>query len=166
MINDTFIYARACGRVLLALSVLALGTSLSACLHSEQNAKVSATAKQTKTASAKQRTKTAKAVPRVATTARAQAADPVTTASIAPEGAPIAGRTWNYEYAGSRGTITYNLDGTSSYNEPGLRKGSGKWRIQDGALCQSFSGIKEPCVNLRQSGKAIYVGDMKLTRVE
>ena len=70
------------------------------------------------------------------------------------------------EYGGSRGTITYNADGTTSFNEPGLRKGSGKWQLRDGEICQSFSGIKEPCVSLRQSGKAIYLGSMKLTKAE
>ena len=76
------------------------------------------------------------------------------------------GRTWNYEYRGSRGTITYHADGTATYNEPGLRQGSGKWQMRGKEFCQSFSGIKEPCVRLRQSGKAIYVGDIKLTQAE
>jgi hypothetical protein len=40
--------------------------------------------------------------------------------------ATLIGKTWNYEYPGSRGTITYFPDQTSSYNEPGLRRGTGK----------------------------------------
>jgi hypothetical protein len=31
---------------------------------------------------------------------------------------------------------------------------------------RKLSGIKEPCVSLRRSGKAIYFGDMKLTQAE
>jgi hypothetical protein len=153
-------------RVVLAVSFLAIGVFVSGCsTHQQESAKASAGTHAVKTASVKKRVKTAKAEAPKPATAR-KAADAMHTASIAPAAAPIVGRTWNYEYGGSRGTITYNADGTSSFNEPGLRKGTGKWQMRDGELCQSFSGIKEPCVSLRQSGKAIYLGSMKLTQAE
>ena len=154
-------------RVSLAVSFLAIFVFVSGCsTHRQESVKASAGAPTVKTASIKKKpVKTAKAEPAKSETLR-KATDDVITASIAPEAAPIIGRTWNYEYGGSRGTITYNADGTSSFNEPGLRQGSGKWLMRDGAFCQSFSGIREPCVNLRQSGRAIYLGGMKLTQAE
>ena len=156
------------GRVNFAVSFLVIGVLISGCsTHQQESAKASAGTHAVKTASVKKTVKTvktAKAEP-AKTPATSKAADAMHTASIAPE-APIVGKTWNYEYGGSRGTITYNADGTTSFNEPGLRKGSGKWQLRDGEICQSFSGIKEPCVSLRQSGKAIYLGSMKLTKAE
>src|SRR5688500_9767014 len=115
-------------RVCLAVSLVAVGVFVSGCtMHRQPNAQASAGAQKVKvqkvkTASAKTAVKTAKAQPVKATTAVDKTAE-IVTASIAPQ-APVVGRTWNYEYAGSRGTITYNADGTSSFNEPGLRKGS------------------------------------------
>jgi hypothetical protein len=180
MTSHSFIYRRLCGRVILAVSLLALGASLPACKHTDGNAKLAPAGKPVKTAAVKKPAKMARMTKAKITkarpaprTARAApiprpSADPVTTASIDPRStaAPVLGGTWNYEYAGSRGTITFNADGTSAFNEPGLRKGSGKWQLRGDKFCQSFSGIKEPCVSLRQSGKAIYLGDMKLTRAE
>ena len=156
------------GCVSLAVSFLVMGVLVSGCsTQHQESARASVGTHRVKTASVKKQAKsvkTAKAEP-AKTPAAPKAADAMHTASIAPE-TPIVGRTWNYEYGGSRGTITYNADGTSSFNEPGLRKGAGKWHLRDGAICQSFSGIKEPCVSLRQSGKAIYLGSMKLTQAE
>jgi hypothetical protein len=154
------------GRVILVVSFLAIGVFLSGCsTHQQEGAKASAGAHAVKTASVEKPVKTVKVEP-AKMPAASRAADAMHTASIAPEAAPIVGRTWNYEYGGSRGTITYNADGTTSFNEPGLRKGTGKWQMRDGEVCQSFSGIKEPCISLRQSGKALYLGSMKLTQAE
>jgi len=154
------------GRVFLAVSVIAMSIGFTGCtMHRPQSAEASAGSHKVKTASLKKPAKVAKSQKAKATTVAVNKTAEIVTASLAPP-APIVGRTWNYEYSGSRGTITYNADGTSRYNEPGLRQGSGRWLMRDGAFCQSFSGIREPCVNLRQSGKAIYLGSMKLTRVE
>ena len=93
-------------RVSLAVSFLAIFVFVSGCsTHRQESAKASAGAPTVKTASIKKKpVKTAKAEPAKSETLR-KAADDVITASIAPEAAPIIGRTWNYEYGGSRGTI-------------------------------------------------------------
>jgi hypothetical protein len=155
-----------CGRVILAVSVIAIAFDLSGCaMVGQKSAETSAQVHKVKTASVKKPANIAKVKPAKTEALAHEAADRTITASIAPD-APVVGRTWNYEYSGSRGTITYNADGTSSFNEPGLRKGAGKWHLRNGEFCQSFSGIQEPCTKLRQSGKAIYLGDMKLTQAQ
>ena len=116
----------------------------------QKSAETSAQVHKVKTASVKKPAKIAKVKPAKTAALAHEAADRTITASIAPD-APVVGRTWNYEYSGSRGTITYNADGTSSFNEPGLRKGAGKWHLRNGEFCQSFSGIQEPCTKLRQA---------------
>lgn len=113
---------------------------------------------------------------RVSKTAQPPAADSLATASASPLAAPapsqvqgpadaLIGRSWNYHYAGSRGLITYHSDGTFTYDEPGLRKGKGSWQARGDKLCHSFSGIKEPCMPLRQSGSSYRIGAMKLSLV-
>jgi hypothetical protein len=86
-------------RVSLAVSFLAIFVFVSGCsTHRQESAKASAGAPTVKTASIKKKpVKTAKAEPAKSETLR-KAADDVITASIAPEAAPIIGRTWNYEY--------------------------------------------------------------------
>jgi hypothetical protein len=103
--------------------------------------------------------KSAKAVP------PKSSADSVRTASLSASSdadEELAGKTLIYRYGGARGTILYHADGTLAYDEPGVRSGTGKWQILDGRLCQSFSGISEPCQTLRKSGETYYAGPMTL----
>ena len=89
-----------CGRVILAVSFLAIGAFVSGCsTHQQQSAKASASAHAVRSASVRKAVKTAKAEP-AKMPAASKPADAILTASIAPEAAPIAGKTWNYEYGG------------------------------------------------------------------
>lgn len=169
MINSTLY-----GRVFLVVSLITAGFGNSACtMHGQADSKAKtavARAGAVRTASVKPARPAHANVPAKA----AALATPIVTSSIDPAAAMsgsatpnlttvIVGKTWNYEYAGSRGTITYLPDGTTRYDEPGLRSGKGKWQLRDNEICQSFSGIKERCVELRQAGKAYYIGRIKLT---
>ncbi|HEY7765892.1 MAG TPA: hypothetical protein VIB38_12950 [Aestuariivirgaceae bacterium] len=58
MISHTLIYRRACGRMILAVSLLAMGAGISACKHTSQDAKL-APAKQVKAAAVKKPAKIA-----------------------------------------------------------------------------------------------------------
>jgi hypothetical protein len=77
---------------------------LSGCSTSNQSAETGTAAHKVKSASVKKTVKpvkTAKAEPAKMPAAN-KAADAMLTASIAPEAAPIVGRTWNYEYGLAR----------------------------------------------------------------
>jgi hypothetical protein len=166
------------GRVFLIISLVTAGVSISACTtHRQANSTAAHATKPVKAAAARPGNRTtvakrARAAPISQAAAPANAPD--VTASIKPAAPPagssaadlskiVAGKTFIYEYAGSRGTITYLPNGTSTYDEPGLRKGRGRWQFHGTEFCQSFSGIKERCVELRQAGRAYYIGGMKLT---
>lgn len=163
MINSISMY----GRVFLTVSVVAAGIGISACSANRQQPSAAATAAVRTSA-----VKTVKLARLSRAAAASKSVDQVVTASTnatplsAKSGGMsdvIVGKTWNYEYSSSRGTITYYPDGTSNYNEPGLRRGTGTWQMRGNEFCQSFSGIKEPCVILRQAGKAYHIGHIKLT---
>jgi hypothetical protein len=146
-------------RVCLVISLTMTGTALSGCAPGDKQAQSTSGAKASKlTRSAG--SKTAKAIP------AKPSADAVRTASLSPSSsgahAELAGKALIYRYGESRGTILYHPDGTLAYDEPGVRSGTGKWEILDGRLCQSFSGISEPCQVLRKSAGTYYAGPMTL----
>jgi hypothetical protein len=143
-------------RVFLAIGLAITGAGFSGC--ATQNKQAQATgAKSTKLA----RSATVKsAKPK-------SQADSVSTASLSLPAAAdadeeLAGKTLVYRYGKARGTILYRADGTLTYDEPGIRSGTGKWQLLDGKLCQSFSGISEPCRILRRSGQTYHAGPMTL----
>ena len=144
-------------RVFFIVSLTVTAAGLSGCATQDKHAQATSGVKSSKLHSA---SKTAKAVRAKPTS------DGVRTASLAPSpahpDAELAGKTLIYRYGESRGTILYRPDGTLAYDEPGVRSGTGKWQILDGRLCQSFSGISEPCQILRKSAGTYYAGPMTL----
>lgn len=146
-------------RVFFIISLAMTGTGLSGCATADKEAKATTGAKTTKLASSAT-TKAKKAVP------AKSLGDSVRTASLSVPSAEadggLGGKTLIYRYGSARGTILYRADGTLTYDEPGIRSGTGKWQIVDGKLCQSFSGISEPCQTLRKSGQTYYAGPMTL----
>jgi hypothetical protein len=109
-------------------------------------------------------------------TAQPSSADPVV--QQFPEGpmnsvaiqSVLAGRAWHYEGTDFRGTITFNTDGTIAYDQSGEGRGTGRWHVADGKLCESFDpgpavpeGRKDMCFPFRHSGGAYLVGTTKLT---
>jgi outer membrane protein TolC len=153
------IYPQRAVRVFFIMSLTMTGTGLSGCATQDKHAQATSGAKSSKLAHSAA-SKTAKAV------LAKPSADGVRTASLSPSSADadagLAGKTLIYRYGQSRGTILYHLDGTLAYDEPGVRSGTGKWQILDGRLCQSFSGISEPCQILRKSAGTYYAGPMTL----
>jgi hypothetical protein len=144
-------------RVCFIVSLTMTAAGLSGCATQDKHAYATSGVKPSKLHSA---SKTAKA------TLAKPSPDGIRTASLSPSSphrdAELAGKTLIYRYGESRGTILYHPDGTLAYDEPGVRSGTGKWQILDGRLCQSFSGISEPCQILRKSAGTFYAGPMTL----
>jgi hypothetical protein len=108
------------------------------------------------------------------------AAAPSETSSLADPGkgpftasqiiAIVSGRSWRYEFHQLRGTVTYNADGTMTYEEEGIGSGTGKWWAGDFTLCESRyptpflpEGRLEDCSGFRRAGQHYYLGSAKLT---
>jgi hypothetical protein len=82
----------------------------------------------------------------------------------------VSGRSWRYEFHQLRGTVTYNPDGTMTYEEEGKGKGTGKWWTGDFTLCESRyptsflpEGRLEDCSGFRRAGQHYYLGSARLT---
>jgi hypothetical protein len=82
----------------------------------------------------------------------------------------VSGRSWRYEFHQIRGTVTYNADGTMTYEEEGKGRGTGKWWAGDFTLCESRyptpflpEGRLDDCSGFRRSGQHYYLGGAKLT---
>jgi hypothetical protein len=143
-------------RVFLIIGLAATGTGLAGCASQDKQAQAIPGVKSSKLTHMAAG-KTAKSI------LAKPSADAVRTASLSPNAdAELAGKTLIYKYGQSRGTILYRPDGTLAYAEPGVRSGTGKWQMLDGRLCQSFSGISEPCQILRKSAGTYYAGPMTL----
>jgi hypothetical protein len=82
----------------------------------------------------------------------------------------VSGRSWRYEFHQIRGTITYNADGTMTYDEEGKGRGTGKWWAGDFTLCETRyptpflpEGRLADCSGFRRAGQNYYLGSAKLT---
>jgi hypothetical protein len=145
-------------RVILAATLALAGAGVSGCtMHQKQATKLASPGKPAAKPKAAKAAAPAK-----------PPADALSTASLGaspkasgPE-ADLAGKTWIYRYGKTRGTIVYHSDGVFTYDEPGVRSGSGKWQVNGDRLCHSFSGIPEPCQALRKAGGTYYAGSMTL----
>jgi hypothetical protein len=82
----------------------------------------------------------------------------------------VSGRSWRYEFRRIRGTITYNADGTMTYDEEGKGKGTGRWSAGDYTLCETRyptpflpQGRMDDCSGFRRAGGHYYLGGARLT---
>ena len=110
--------------VFFSISLAMTGAGLSGCATPDKEARTTTGAKSQKLAKSATM-KSTKAVP-----AKSHA-DSVRTASLSSSSADadggLAGKTLIYRYGGARGTILYRADGSLTYDEPGIRSGTGKW---------------------------------------
>ena len=77
----------------------------------------------------------------------------------------ILGKTWQYTRTESSGFITYNADGSLSYQDDVKGEGRGTWSAVQGELCQSIGGKPTECSEFKSTGDAYHVGKMRLVGV-
>jgi hypothetical protein len=76
----------------------------------------------------------------------------------------LIGRSWQYTAADGNGFVTYNNDGTLSYQDDTKGQGSGTWSAVEGELCQSIGGKPTQCGQFKTTGDAYYAGNMRLVQ--
>ena len=74
----------------------------------------------------------------------------------------IMGKTWQYTAIGLSGFVTYNEDGSLSYQDDTKGTGTGTWSAVEGQLCQSIAGQQTECGEFKSTGDAYYAGKMRL----
>src|SRR5262249_28358400 len=89
---------------------------------------------------------------------------PIRTLSAEEIRKTLIGRSWQYTAADGNGFVTYNNDGTLSYQDDAKGQGSGTWSAVEGELCQSIGGKPTQCGQFKSTGDAYYAGDMRLVQ--
>src|SRR6266540_2235712 len=74
----------------------------------------------------------------------------------------LIGRSWQYTAADGNGFVTYNNDGSLTYQDDVKGQGSGTWSAVEGELCQSIGGKPTECGQFKSTGDAYYAGNMRL----
>jgi hypothetical protein len=76
----------------------------------------------------------------------------------------LIGRSWQYTATDGGGFVTYNNDGTLTYQDDTKGQGSGTWSAVEGELCQSIGGKPTECGQFKSTGDAYYAGNMRLVQ--
>jgi hypothetical protein len=76
----------------------------------------------------------------------------------------LIGRSFQYTGTDGNGFVTYNNDGSLSYQDDAKGKGSGTWSAVQGELCQSIAGKPTECGEFKSTGDAYYAGKMRLVQ--
>ena len=74
----------------------------------------------------------------------------------------LIGKTWQYTATGLSGFVTYNEDGSLSYQDDAKGQGTGTWSAVEGQLCQSIAGNSTECGEFKSTGDAYHAGKMRL----
>jgi phage baseplate assembly protein gpV len=84
----------------------------------------------------------------------------------------MADRTFRFDSAGRKGTVTYYKDGTFEYDENGKGAGTGIWQSADGKLCEARNptnflpkGTPSTCSKITSDGSRFSVGATQLTPI-
>jgi hypothetical protein len=77
----------------------------------------------------------------------------------------LIGKTWQYTRAESSGFITYNADGSLTFQDDVKGEGRGTWSAVQGELCQSIGGQPTECNEFKSTGDAYHAGKIRLVGV-
>src|SRR5690242_18235492 len=81
-------------------------------------------------------------------------AQPIRVLSAEEIRSTLIGKTWQYTRAESSGFITYNADGSLTYQDDTKGEGRGTWSAVQGELCQSLGGQPTECNEFKSTGDA------------
>lgn len=75
----------------------------------------------------------------------------------------LVGKSWQYTRPDSSGFVTYNADGSLTYQDDMKGEGRGTWSAVEGQLCQSIAGKPTECNDFKSTGDAYNAGKMRLS---
>ena len=80
--------------------------------------------------------------------------------------AAIAGKTFQYTRADGNGFITYNADGTFSYQDDLKGGGVGKWTANGTEYCETFGKAPPECGVFKNTGDAYFAAKSRLVEMK
>jgi hypothetical protein len=80
--------------------------------------------------------------------------------------AAISGKTFQYTRADGNGFITYNADGTFSYQDDNKGGGTGTWTANGTEYCETFGKKTPECGVFRNTGDAYFAAQSRLVEMK
>jgi hypothetical protein len=80
--------------------------------------------------------------------------------------AAISGKTFQYTRDDGNGFITYNTDGTFSYEDDTKGGGTGTWSASDGQFCEQFGQAPQVCGEFKTTGDAYFAAKSRLVEMK
>ena len=80
--------------------------------------------------------------------------------------AAISGKTFQYTRPDGNGFITYNSDGTFSYQDDAKGGGTGKWSATGTQFCESFGKAPADCGDFKNTGDAYFAAKSRLVEMK
>ena len=80
--------------------------------------------------------------------------------------AAISGKTFQYTRADGNGFITYNADGTFSYQDDLKGGGTGKWTANGTEYCETFGKAPPECGVFKNTGDAFFAAQSRLVEMK
>lgn len=80
--------------------------------------------------------------------------------------AAIAGKTFQYTRSDGNGFITYNSDGSFSYQDDVRGGGIGRWTARGGQFCETFGNGPTDCGDFKTTGDAYFAAKSRLVEMK
>jgi hypothetical protein len=79
----------------------------------------------------------------------------------------ISGKTFQYTRADGNGFVTYNADGTMSFQDDLKGEGTGRWSYQNGQYCETFGATAaQECGEFKTTGDAFFAAKSRLVEMK
>jgi hypothetical protein len=94
-------------------------------------------------------------------------AEPIRQFSASEIQTAIVGKTFQYTRGDGNGFVTYNADGTFSYQDDTKGEGTGKWETSNNLFCEIF-GAKaiQECGEFKSTGDAYFAAKSRLVEMK
>lgn len=80
--------------------------------------------------------------------------------------AAISGKTFQYTRGDGNGFITYNSDGTFSYQDDAKGGGTGAWTADGTQFCETFGSGPKECGEFKNTGDAYWAAKSRLVEMK
>ena len=100
-------------------------------------------------------------------TGKQAAAQPIRQFTASEIQTAIAGKTFQYTRSDGNGFVTYNSDGTFSFQDDTKGEGTGKWETSNNLFCEIFGAkaIRE-CGEFKSTGDAYFAAKSRLVEMK
>lgn len=97
----------------------------------------------------------------------AKEGQPIRLLSLAEIQQAIIGKTFQYTRSDGNGFVTYNADGTFSFQDDIKGEGTGRWTASDGQFCETFgTAAVQQCGEFKSTGDAYFAASSRLVEMK